>query len=59
MLALLTAALLGFALPLDPWRAEPPLPRTPLQRAKRVRRAPLAEHEWETRVLWNLTTSEF
>ena len=55
MLVLATAALLGLALPLDPWRAEPPLPRTPLQRLKRVRRAPLAEHEWESRVLCNLT----
>lgn len=61
MLVLVTAvtALLGLTLPLDPWRAEPPLPRSPLQRLKRVRRAPLAEHGWESRVLCNLTKSEF
>lgn len=59
MLALVVVTLLGLALPLDPWRAQPPPPRTPLQRLKRVRRAPLAEHGWESRVLCNLTKSEF
>lgn len=50
MLALVVVTLLGLALPLDPWRAQPPPPRTPLQRLKRVRRAPLAEHGWDSRV---------
>tara|TARA_B100001057_G_scaffold467427_1_gene525559 strand:- start:2478 stop:2675 length:198 start_codon:yes stop_codon:yes gene_type:complete len=58
MLTLVTVALLGFALPLDPWRAEPPLPRKPLQRLKRVHRSPFTEHERETRVLCNLSKSE-
>ena len=60
-LAVAVVALLGLALPLDPQRREDPpsLHNTPLQRLKRVRRAPLAEHGWESRVLCNLTKSEF
>ena len=55
MLAL-AAALLAFSLPLDHWRAQPrPAPR-PKELARR--RAPLAEHGWEQRVLRNLTRSE-
>lgn len=59
MLAL-AAALLAFSLPLDPWRAQPcppPRPKELIQRPAR-RRAPLAEHGWEQRVLCNLTRSE-
>ena len=57
MLALV-AALLAFSLPLDYCSAhgrELPVSRT--QRPIR-RRAPLAEHGWERRVLRNLTRSE-
>jgi hypothetical protein len=57
----LLAAFLAFGLPLHPWRAAPPPPsrRTaPLPHLKRARRAPLAEHGWEARVLRNLTTAE-
>lgn len=55
MLAI-AVALLGFSLPLDQWRAQPrPTPR-PKELARR--RAPLAEHNWEQRVLRNLTRSE-
>ena len=50
---------LGFSLPLDPWRAQPPPPPRPKKLLKQVvRRAPLAEHEWEARILFNLTKSE-
>lgn len=52
----LVAALLGFSLPLDHWRAHPRPPPTPKEFAKR--RAPLAEHGWEQRVLCNLTQSD-
>jgi len=49
---------LGFSLPLDHWSAhgrELPRPRV---RALPPRRAPLAEHAWEERVLRNLTRSK-
>ena len=58
MLALVLS-LFGFSLPLDPWRAQPPPPPRPRRLLKQfVRRAPLAEHGWETHVLCNLTKSE-
>jgi hypothetical protein len=52
---------LGFSLPLDPWRSHP-LAMRPLLRPREgafppLRRAPLAEHGWEERVLRNLTRS--
>ena len=57
MLAL-AAALLAFSLPLDHLSAHGrELPTTRTQRPMR-RRAPLAEHGWERRVLRNLTRSE-
>lgn len=49
---------LGFSLPLDHWSAhgrELPRPRV---NAPPPRRAPLAEHAWEERVLRNLTRSK-
>ena len=56
----LVLSLLGFSLPLDPWRAQPlpdpPKPKRLLRQC--VRRAPLAEHGWESHVLRNLTKSE-
>tara|TARA_X000001036_G_C20500309_1_gene733585 strand:- start:65 stop:244 length:180 start_codon:yes stop_codon:yes gene_type:complete len=59
MLALV-ATLLGFSLPLDHWSArhgrELPVSRT--QQRPMRRRAPLAEHGWEQRVLRNLTRSD-
>ena len=58
MLAL-AAAFLAFSLPLDHWSAhgrELPASRAQLKPARR--RAPLAEHGWEQRVLRNLTRSE-
>ena len=58
MLAL-AVVFLGYGLPLNHWSAhgrELPTARTPKQRAER--RAPLAEHGWERRVLCNLTRSD-
>lgn len=58
MLAL-AIAFLGYGLPLNHWSAhgrELSTARTPKQRAER--RAPLAEHGWEQRVLCNLTQSD-
>jgi hypothetical protein len=53
---------LGFSLPLDPWRAHPLALRPPLRPRggafPPLRRAPLAEHGWEERVLRNLTRSK-
>jgi hypothetical protein len=54
---------LGFSLPLDPWRAQPLALRPPLRprwsaHPPSLRRAPLAEHGWEERVLRNLTQSK-
>ena len=57
MLVLAAAAITALALPLDPgwWRALPrPSPLAP-PRPRPPRRAPLAEHGWESRVLCNLT----
>lgn len=53
----LAIALLGFSLPLDNWRSNP---RPPLPTPKRftTRRAPLAEHGWESHILCNLTSSD-
>ena len=51
---------LGFSLPLDHWSAhgrELPRPRGSTQ-PPLPRRAPLAEHAWEERVLRNLTRSK-
>ena len=58
-----STALLGLALPLEPgWRAlprpsplAPPRPRFTPRLPRPPRRAPLAEHGWESRVLCNLT----
>lgn len=57
MLAIATA-LLVLAWPLK-WhgRAQPQPP--PKSKQRLARRAPLAEHEWEARVLFNLTKSRF
>lgn len=59
MLAL-AAAFLGYGLPLDPWRAHARGYATSWRAPKRIssRRAPLAEHGWERRVLRNLTQSD-
>ena len=58
MLALVLS-LFWFSLPLDPWRAQPLPPPRPWRLLKQlVRRAPLAEHAWESHVLRNLTKSE-
>ena len=49
---------LGFSLPLDHWSAHGrELPTARTQRPP-PRRAPLAEHGWEERVLRNLTRSK-
>jgi len=58
MLALVVT-FFGYSLPLDPKRAQPSMPPAPGRVIKRMhRRAPLAEHGWEERVLRNLTQSE-
>ena len=58
MLAL-AAALLAFSLPLDHCNAHGrELPVSRAQKRPVHRRAPLAEHGWERRVLRNLTRSE-
>ena len=55
---------LGFSLPLDHWRAQPLASSHPPSRPRGSaqppppRRAPLAEHAWEERVLRNLTRSK-
>ena len=54
---------LGFSLPLDHWRAQPLASSHPPLRPRGSappppRRAPLAEHAWEERVLRNLTRSK-
>jgi hypothetical protein len=60
MLLELVLAVWAFSLPLDLLRAR--LPFWPGQPARALaaapRRAPLAEHDWEARVLRNLTSSE-
>ena len=58
MLALV-ATLLGFSLPLDHCSTHSrELPTARTQRPPVRRRAPLAEHGWERRVLRNLTRVE-
>lgn len=56
----LAIALLGFSLPLYNWRSNPlpPLPTLPTPKRFTTRRAPLAEHGWESHVLCNLTRSD-
>jgi hypothetical protein len=53
---------LGFSLPLDHWSAHgrelPTAPRPRGNAPSPPRRAPLAEHAWEERVLRNLTRSK-
>jgi len=52
------ATLLAFSLPLDYWSVHGR--ELPVRRTQRPapRRAPLAEHGWEQRILRNLTRSE-
>jgi len=55
----LLLAVWAFSLPLDPFRARLPLwPRQPARALAAPRRARLAEHDWEARVLCNLTSAE-
>ena len=61
MLLELALVVMAFSLPLDLFRARfswwPAMPGRPLV-APPQRRAPLAEHGWEDRVLFNLTESD-
>jgi len=56
----LVLAVWAFSLPLDLFRVRLPLwPGRPARALVAApRRAPLAEHDWERRVLRNLTSSE-
>jgi len=61
MLLELMLAVWAFSLPIDPFRARahfPLWPRRPVHSLPAPRRAPLAEHGWEARVLCNLTSVE-
>ena len=60
MLLELMLAVWAFSLPLDPFRVRLPFwPRRPTRALVAApRRAPLAEHGWERRVLCNLTQSD-
>ena len=57
MLAL-AVAFLGYGLPLHPWRAHARVSPPRTSKSLSNRRAPLAEHGWERRVLCNLTQSD-
>jgi hypothetical protein len=55
----LVLAVWAFSLPMDFFRVRLPFwPGRPARALAAPRRAPLAEHDWEWRVLRNLTSSE-
>ena len=55
----LVLAVWAFSLPLDLLRERLPFwPRWPVRSLPAARRARLAEHDWEERVLFNLTCDE-
>lgn len=55
----LMLAVWAFSLPLNLFRVRlPPWPRQPARALPAPRRARLAEHDWEARVLCNLTSAE-
>lgn len=55
----LVLAVWAFSMPLDLLRERLPfLPRWPVRSLPAARRARLAEHDWEDRVLFNLTRDE-
>ena len=61
MLLKLVLVVWAFSLPIDPFRARARLPLWPRRSAHSLdapRRAPLAEHDREARVLRNLTSVE-
>ena len=59
MLLELVLVVWAFSLPMDLFRVRLPLwPGRPARALPAARRAPLAEHDWEARVLRNLTSSE-
>ena len=59
MLLELMLAVWAFSLPLDLLRERLPFwPKRPVRPLPALRRARLAEHDWEERVLFNLTSDE-